>query len=225
MEPTATAEVSAAAAYPEPTPVPEETETSGDERTYTVQHGDTLTQIAAASAHRRTHLPALTGSRTLRRSTWGRCCGSRNPTGHVGCRKADRGESVRAASMGLPGRSAHLLICGVDRCCLPARQPASSGSRARFRTPMGRRGTSGCRGGWASIGRDPPKMASMRCRFCRTVRRFEKAISAHRSPMGVSFWAPRSQLLYDWAEIGTPVSIRYATWAITFNERTRIGYG
>ncbi|MCU0522161.1 MAG: LysM peptidoglycan-binding domain-containing protein, partial [Anaerolineae bacterium] len=51
-EPTATPEVARPTATPEATqtPEPEPTErpeASGDERTYTVQHGDTLTQIAA----------------------------------------------------------------------------------------------------------------------------------------------------------------------------------
>lgn len=59
VEPTATAEVPAATATPEPTRVPEEAETTGDERTYTVQHGDTLTQIAARFGTTVAHISQL----------------------------------------------------------------------------------------------------------------------------------------------------------------------
>ncbi len=72
MEPTATPGP-AATATPEPTRVPEEAETTGDERTYTVQHGDTLTQIAARFGTTVAHISQLNRIANLRRSAWGRC--------------------------------------------------------------------------------------------------------------------------------------------------------
>jgi LysM repeat protein len=209
--PTATSEQSLVTPTPEPVPQPEEAETGGDERTYTVQHGDTLTQIAARFGTTVAHVAQL--NRIA------------NPS------QIYVGQVLRLA--GTPpvvSGAGKLIVVSLSEQHLYAYQGdqliysfvASTGAAPSYTAPGEFRIQSKIPSAYGSAW-DIWMPWWMGIYWAGSVENGIHALPV--LPNGQILWAgylgtpisfgcvvlgtEESKLLYDWAEIGTPVSIRY----------------